>query len=328
MNTSMINFSLAALLAVATCVPTLAFAQDVAKTEEAAPVKRRFDAHVMLREWEGGACTVQLPGQTTTIAARNYKAYPYGTRITLTNDGDNKARSLKLYFSSSDYVQLVGEGSVTLVNEPGTYRAGIVLNRGTLQVTLDPSIPQDLFYVNTASGNFTSIAGGAKIVVSPTMSKSKERTPAVNLSVELSNGEAKFQGQNFFIPKMIIGQGFTCATYADNTETHLEGGSSDFLVNLDNGSDTPTKFAFGAGGLVKFSRRKAKSGRWVVSVLTISGGGTAKNFFSYVDGNPAIRTGELIGEVLPEEDAVAEEKIDAADEKLEELVGDDGDLAL
>lgn len=343
-----------ALVAMAMIYTMPIYAQEDA-TEEPV-VKVKFDPLVMFNDLDG-SCTVKYPNEDVFEPVKRNHAYPFGTTFKMADiydeDGEivEKAGVYKLYFNALNYLKIRGESEVTIqrftpTNDDGEQvnAVGIQVKCGIVDVRLLPELPKYSVCIGVPSGLFTSIAGSAVIEVRKdrTLTEVASNEPVADLRFDVATGNASFQGIHYSIPLMRTSNAFTEATYGDLSDTVItgKGGEFDvvfpnadlsntvitgkggkFDVVLPNGGNAPTIFSLGNEALIKINRLKAKlGGRWVINVLTILSGGKAKNTFTYAEGQPVVRTGDLISEDLP--DQVAEEG-EGTEEPVEETLDED-----
>ena len=130
-------------------------------------------------------------------------------------------------------------------------------------------------------------------------------------------GRVYVEGLNYSIPQIRAANIVQINNAKDHSFTRITSLSGDYVAELQNGTESPSLFTVSPKALLKIWRRKAPVGeRMLVSVLTVSPAGKAKNNFTYAIGRDEIKTGELIQqesteEAVPAAKTPAEKKVAA-----------------
>ncbi len=246
-----------------------------------------YDVLVQVKELDG-TCDVRRPADKDFIPVIPNKAYPYGSIIKV-NSG-----SCKIYFNSTDFVQ-AHAGAEAIFRDFGRRASvGLQVIRGECNVDVGLRTPEKTFRVDVPTGTFYLI--GRSTIRVKNFSDSVDVSND-DLRFEVGTGTAFFQGLHYKIPMMGAANRVSIASAADGSSTRITGLVGAFDVLLDNGTPNPTVFNLSPECLIKLRRKRAEVGNnWVVSVLTVMAGGSARNNFTYVDSSEGITTGELISE--------------------------------
>lgn len=126
----------------------------------------------------------------------------------------------------------------------------------------------------------------------------------VQLTIRGVTGRVYIEGLNYAIPQIRAANIIEITNAKDHSFTRITSLSGDYAAELQNGTESPTLFTVSPKALLKIWRKKAPVGeRMLVSVLTVSPAGKAKNNFTYAIGRNEIKTGELIQQESVEEAA-------------------------
>lgn len=297
------------MLGMALCA-SVVYAQDEAETAK----KVRFDALVKVMELQG-SLQVTLPGATEAIPAISYKAYPYGTVFTATD----KTR-FRVIFSDLSYI--VVQGPVTFIPRASDLwqKVSVDVQRGDFNIAVDQRAQPEQFEIVTPLGSFSSLCGMSKLHVGDI---AKGTVTKEDFSFRVLSGEATFDGLHYTMSGMTQANAFVSADVDGLYFSDVTGRSGEVKMDLPSGDGKNTPFSLTPGATVKITRAKAPaSDNWVVSVLTLYANGEAKNYFCYVENRgEGFSTGELIAEVLPEEEDLEAE--DGEDLESDEFASDE-----
>lgn len=124
----------------------------------------------------------------------------------------------------------------------------------------------------------------------------------IQLVIRGVTGRVCVEGLNYTIPQIRAANIVQITNAKDHSFTRITSLSGDYAAELQNGTESPTIFTVSPKALLKIWRKKAPVGeRMLVSVLTVSPTGKAKNNFTYAIGRDEIKTGELIQQESAEE---------------------------
>lgn len=264
----------------------------------------RYEPLVRITNCEGGTCEVKAPGATAFKAVTNGKAYPYDSAFRLRGGAQ-----CRIYFANAAFLNVTGDADFSVKTyDEGYTKVGLCATLGEYAMSIHENLPANTFLFETPNGTFTSLLGRSEISLKQG-THANDLTKSYDLAFRQNSGSGVFQGLHYKIPEIKISNAFTCEESQDHLATFVIGTLGEMVVQLPNGTGNDTEFPLSVGAEVKIRRVRANAGRrWVVSVFTALNSGTAKNFFVYADGNPDIKTGELIDEILPQDDAEADEE--------------------
>ena len=312
-------------------------AQAVYAQEAAEPKPVRFDAMVKVTDVSAeDAAKVQIlkPGEKTAIAALPHKAYPYGSTFTVP-----EGIRLRVRFSDLSHMMVRGPAVFTPKAAEEWRKVSLEIRRGDYNFSIDTRAQAGQFSVVTPLGTFSSMNGMSKLHVGDI---AKGTVAKEDFAFRVLSGESTFNGVHYTMSKLAQANHFVSADAAGMSASDVIGRVGEVKMDLPTSGDGKnTPFSLTPGATVKITRAKARgSDNWVVSVLTLYANGEAKNYFCYVENRgEGFYTGELIAEVLPEEedDTAAEDAAsgaaeggsaasgsDAAADSLDNF--DDGDL--
>lgn len=295
---------------------TAIYAQDLGEEKAI-----RFEPSVQVLGLENGGMTITKPGETTPIAAVSYKAYPYNSVFTL-----NPGVKCRLRFSDLSYVIVTGPAKVTPVASDVFKKIVLNVERGDFEISVDERAQAGQFSVVTPMGSFTSLKGTSQLYVGDLTKGTIEED---DFTFRTMSGSAVFGGMHYAMKDMPQANAFRTTETAMKTakgkefrDTRLVGVSGEVKTTLPMGGDSVVDLGVSPGTIVKITRaRQPGSDNWVVSVLTLFANGVAQNYFCYVEGRSAeYATGELLAEVLPED----EEAEDGDEEDLDGESDEDG----
>lgn len=292
------------VLGMALCA-SVVYAQDEAE----APKNVRFDALVKVVELQG-SLQVTLPDATGPIAAIPYKAYPYGTTFTATD----KTRFRVIF---SDLTYMVIQGPVSFVPRASDLwqKVSVEVQRGDFNIAVDQRAQPEQFEIVTPLGTFASLRGMSKLHVGDI---TKGTVAKEDFSFRTLSGEAVYEGLHYTMTGLTQANAFISADAEGLSSSDVVGRSGEVKMDIPSGDGKITPFSLTPGATVKITRAKARaSDNWVVSVLTLYANGEAKNYFCYVENRgEGFATGELIAEVLPEEEEIPEEGDESEEDDL------------
>ena len=287
----------------------------------------RFEPSVQVLALEQGGLTVEKPGKAAE-AAVCYKAYPYGSTFTVA-DGVK----CRLRFSDLSFAVVTGPAVVKPMAADMFRKVILDVTRGDFNLSVDQRAQAGQFTVLTPMGSFTSIQGTAKLYVGGDVAGGT--IDDGDFSFRTLSGTAVFGGLHYKMANMTQANAFLSGDAQKMTidgkvfrDTRLEGVSGGVTTAIPMGGDKAIDFALTPGAVVKITRAKNPgSDNWVVSVLTLYADGKAKNYFCYVENrSEEYATGDLLGEVLPEDEESDDEESDAEDEDAEMSGDDSGDF--
>ncbi len=278
----------------------------VCAQEAQEPKPARFDAMVRVMDLEHGTLTVTKPGQPAE-KAMSYRAYPYGSVF----EADAGAR-FRVMFSDLTYAVVKGPARFVPRASDEWRKVAVEVQRGDLNLSVEPRAQPGQFTLVTPLGTFTSLQGMSKLHVGDV---AKGAVTEEDFSFHTLSGNAVYEGLHYKMTGMTQANAFVSADAGGMVSSALVGKSGEVKMEIPAGNGKSTAFSLTPGATVKITRAKAKgSDNWVVSVLTLYANGEAKNYFCYVENRgEGYATGELIAEVLPEEEgAEAAEGADGA----------------
>ncbi len=281
------------------------FAQE--EGEAAKPA--RFESLVRIADLsKPEALTVKRPGADAATQAQVFKAYPYGSTFTL-----EKGATCRVYFSDMTYTVILGPATFTPEASDEWKKVDMKVQRGTYNVSVHASVLPDQFSVTTPLGTFAEMQGMSRVHVGDI----KDGVVTTDdFSFRVLSGTAKFKGLHYAMSEMTQANYFTEANASGMTTSDIKGRVGEVKMDIPTSGDGKTMpFSLTPGTTVKITRAKAKgSNNWTVSVLTFFANGEAQNYFCYVENRgEGYYTGELIAEILPEEEEGEEGEEDADD---------------
>lgn len=297
---------------------TAVYAQDDLEMQ-----KVRFEPSVQVLALEQRGVTVQKPGKAAE-AAVCYKAYPYGSTFTVA-----EGVKCRLRFSDLSFAVVTGPAVLKPMSAELFQKVILDVQRGDLDLSVDQRAQAGQFTVLTPMGSFTSIQGTAKLYVGEIEGGTIEEG---DFSFRTLSGTAVFGGLHYKMANMTQANAFFSGDVQKITtdgkvfrDTRLEGVSGGVTTALPTGGDKAIDFALTPGAVVKITRAKNPgSDNWVVSVLTLYADGKAKNYFCYVENRgEEYATGDLLGELLPEDEEEEGGEAEGADGEDAEMSGDD-----
>ena len=283
---------------------TAVYAQDDLEMQ-----KVRFEPSVQVLALEQRGVTVQKPGKAAE-AAVCYKAYPYGSTFTVA-----EGVKCRLRFSDLSFAVVTGPAVLKPMSAELFQKVILDVQRGDLDLSVDQRAQAGQFTVLTQMGSFTSIQGTAKLYVGEIEGGTIEEG---DFSFRTLSGTAVFGGLHYKMANMTQANAFLSG---DVQKTTVDG----VTTALPTGGDKAIDFALTPGAVVKITRAKNPgSDNWVVSVLTLYADGKAKNYFCYVENRgEEYATGDLLGELLPEDEEEEDGEAEDADGEDAEMSGDD-----
>ncbi|MBQ9693475.1 MAG: hypothetical protein IJV69_01795 [Kiritimatiellae bacterium] len=283
----------------------------------------RFEPSVQVLALEQGGLTVQKPGKSPE-AGVCYKAYPYGTQFTL-----DEGVKCRLRFNDLSFAVVKGPAVVKPMASDMFQKVVLDVSRGDVNLSVDQRAQAGQFTVLTPMGSFTSIQGTAKLHVGEITGGTIEDD---DFAFRTLSGTAVFGGLHYKMADMTQANAFLSADAETQTasgkvfrDTRLEGTSGSVATALSMGGDKTIDFALTPGAVVKITRAKNPgSDNWVVSVLTLYADGKAKNYFCYVENRgDEYATGDLLGELLPEEEEGDGEDTEETEDEASDTSADD-----
>lgn len=290
------NTMLATMLGVALGA-TAVYAQDLMEEKMV-----RFEPSVQVIGLENGGLSVTKPGEMIPTPGVSYKAYPYGS-IFEVGDGVK----CRLRFSDLTYAVVKGPAKLTPIASDLFSKVVLDVARGDVNLSVDTRAQPGQFTVVTPMGSFTSLQGTSRLHVGDISNAEVDEN---DFSFRTLSGTAVFGGLHYKMGNMTQANAFFSGDATSVTsngkifrDTQIEGVSGEVVTELPMGAENKIDFSLTPGSVVKITRAKHPgSNNWVVSVLTLFANGVAQNYFCYVEGRGAeYATGDLVGEVLPEE---------------------------
>ncbi len=278
---------------------TAVYAQDAGEEKAI-----RFEPSVQILGLENGGLTVLKPGAEAPVNAIPYKAYPYGSKFVLA-DGVK----CRLRFSDLSYAIVKGPAKFMPTATDAYQKVALDVEKGDVNFSIDDRALQGQFTVITPMGSFTSLKGGSRLRVGEISEEGEIDDD--DFSFRVMSGSAVFSGLHYAMNDMSQANAFrsadsvvTTATGKEFRDTRIVGVSGEVKTALPMGGEAMSDLSVNPGTIVKITRaRQPGSNNWVVSVLTLYANGLAQNYFCYVEGrSQEYATGELVGELLPEED--------------------------
>ena len=290
----------------------------VAVAQEPAEAQKkplRFDAMVKVSGFLDSApegVQVQKPGEKEAQAVIPGKAYPYGSRFTVSS-------GTKFRLSFADLTYVICRGPATFVPQAEDEWRKVSLNaeRGDFNFSVDDRALDGQFQAVTPLGTFASMKGRSRLHVGVIQDPKAWKQDATQAKIQedfafrILSGSAVFKGLHYTMTDLSQANAFTTSDAAGMVATDVTGKTGEVKMELPTGAGKSTPFSLTPGATVKVMRAKARaSDNWVVSVLTLYANGEAQNYFCYVENRgDGFRTGELIAEVNPadEEEATSED---------------------
>ena len=289
---------------------TVVYAQDVVEEQMV-----RFEPAVQVIGLENGGLTVLKPGEKIATPGVSYKAYPYGSAFEVA-----AGVKCRLRFSDLTYAVVRGPAKLTPVASDMFRKVVLDVAYGDVNFSVDKRAQAGQFTVVTPMGSFTSLQGTSRLHVGKITS---EVVGEDDFSFRTLSGTAVFGGLHYKMAGMTQANAFVSGDEIKETasgkvfrDTCIEGVSGEVATEIPMGADKKIDFSLTPGAVVKITRAKQPgSNNWVVSVLTLFANGAAQNYFCYVEGRSAeYATGDLLSEVLPEEDEDGEGEGEEADD--------------
>lgn len=243
-----------------------------------------------------GSCEVQKPTIDKPEAVIVGRAYPLGSVFR------SKDAVMTVAFGE-DAGMKVFEGTEFIVSaQPGKEDTRVIqVFSGKINMILPDDLEDDsLFTVILPEIVCKKLKGKSEMAfVSSTDTE-------IQLTIRGVTGRVYVEGTNYSIPQIRAANIVQVTNARDHSFTRITSLSGDYATELQNGTDSPTLFTVSPKALLKIWRKKAPVGeRMLVSVLTVSPTGKAKNNFTYAIGRDEIKTGELIQQESTEEVAPA-----------------------
>lgn len=284
--------------------------------------KVRFEPAVQILDLEQPGVTVIKSGATTAVEGLCFKAYPYGSTFKV---ADGVTCSLR--FSDLTKVAVTGPAELTPMASDMFSKIVLDVKRGELGFAVDTRAEAGQFTVITPIGSFTSMQGTARLMVGDIAAGTIDED---DFSFRMLSGSAVFSGLHYGMKDMTQANAYRSSEVKKVTtagkiyqDTRLTGASGDVRTSFAMGNGQDAEFSLAPGATVKITRAKQPgSENWVVSVLTLHANGKAKNYFCYVDGRgEEYATGDLLGEVLPEDEEGedGEEDADTSEEDMDDF---------
>ncbi len=287
------------------CVAMGAYAQD----EEAGTKPERFEALVRVTDISmPGTLKVTRPGVTTAEPVQVFKAYPYESTFTL-----EKGATCRLFFSDMTYTVVLGPATFKPVAGDEWRKVDVQAQMGTYNFSVDSRVLPGQFSVTTPLGTFSEMQGMSRVHVGDIKAGT---VTADDFSFRVLSGTAKFNGLHYSMSGMTQANYFTEANSEGLLMSDIKGRVGEVKMNLPTSGDGKNMdFALTPGTTVKITRAKAQGSKnWTVSVLTLFANGEAQNYFCYVENRgDGYYTGELIAELLPEEEEGEESSAEDAE---------------
>lgn len=293
----------------------------VCAQEAQEPKPARFDAMVRVMDLEHGTLMATKPGLPAERAL-SYKAYPYGTVF----EADAGAR-FRVMFSDLSYAVVKGPARLIPRASDAWRKVAVEVTHGDVNFFVEQRAQPGQFTLVTPLGVFTSLQGMSKLHVGDV---AKGAVAEEDFSFRTLSGNAVFEGLHYKMTGMTQANAFISADARGMLASAITGKLGEVKMEIPSGDGKATAFSLTPGSTVKITRAKAKgSDNWVVSVLTLYANGEAKNYFCYVENRgEGYATGELIAEVLPEEEDPSADGADSAAQNGDnaQLEGEEGGL--
>lgn len=219
------------------------------------------------------------------------RAYPLGSTFR-TGPGS----TVFINFSFSDGVQLMENTELIVHADPKKPDTrAVTLVRGQLRTFMKDSMPEEMFSVTTPNAICKSLAGRAEITLN-------FKDDNEELSVATITGSLLMEGLQFTIPTLRAANTVNVLTATNRSLSRLISEKGDFKVVLSTGTEFPVTYDMSPRAVIKVWREVAPvGGRTVVSTLVVGPSGTARHRFVYALGRDALATGELVDQVVLEQ---------------------------
>ena len=233
-----------------------------------------------------GVCQVKKPGAAAFEPVLNGKAYPFGTSIRTGKDGE-----AFILLSPDDSLRMSSACELS-VSEPEGAPAGsnriVRLAEGKLDVSVHDGLAEKALLVETSVAACDSFVGRSTVELRKTKKPQKDKLD-LHLLVHTDNGAIHVFGPQFSVPKMKSGSAVRIESSVDRSITRIVNESNDYLVEIDNGSETPVSLETTTRSTIRICREQAPvGGKLVVSVLEVAPDGKGKGNFAFVLGEPSL----------------------------------------
>lgn len=233
-----------------------------------------------------GNCHVKKPDAAVFVPAINGKAYPFGTMVRTGSDGETF-----VILSPDDSLRMLPQSELAVFEPEGTLSNAnriIRLDQGRLEISLRDNLLEKSLVIDTPVASCDSFVGRSRIELWKGKKLAKDKLDLL-LLVRTENGTIRVNGPQFSVPKMKSGSALRIESSSDRSITRIINESNDYLVNIENGTDTPVPLETNTRSTVRICREHAPVGnKLVVSVLETAPDGKGKGNFAFVLGDPTL----------------------------------------
>jgi len=233
-----------------------------------------------------GACQAKKPDAAVFEPAINGKAYPFGTTIRTGADGETF-----LLLSPDDTIRMLPQSELAVYEPEGTLGNSnrvIRLAEGRLEISVRDNLTEKSLVIDTPVAACAGFVGRSRIDLSKAKKATKDKLDLL-MQVHTEQGAVRVNGPQFSVPNMKSGSALRIESSTDRSITRLVNESNDYLVNIENGTDTPVPLETKTRSTVRICREHAAvGGKLVVSVLETAPDGKGKGNFAFVLGDPTL----------------------------------------
>ena len=246
------------------------------------------------------------------------RAYPYGTRLTVNNDGEK----VHVFVAPNRQIHLANGADIVVENDPDAPTAKRAqLLSGTVEANLGRDEEETTpFSIVTQAAVFNDFRGRVAI-------SAQDAGASWKAAVRILNGKVTVSAPQLVPSRLGNSCSLTIETGKDATFTEVDGVAGDYKLLLENGSEPPYEADFHAGSRVKIWRSWApKSHLLAVAVLIANGDGSVAASYAFNEGQAPVKTGpETSVAANASEDAEAN-GTDQPEAVTDELSGFDSDF--
>jgi hypothetical protein len=231
-----------------------------------------------------GNCLVKKPGSAAFEPVFNGKAYPFGTTVRTGDDSE-----LFVVLSTEDTVRLLPNSELSVwepAGSAGNSNRVVRFQAGKIELATREGLAQQSLVVETELASCDSFTGRSAMEVQKKTAKKPVATQLdLSQKIATENGALRVRGPQFTIPKLKSGSSVRLDASRDRAITRITNESNDYLVNIENGTDTPVSLETTTHSTVRICREHAPvGGKLVVSVLETAPDGKGKGNFAFVLG--------------------------------------------
>jgi len=308
---SMTRTTIAFLLAAAVAMPSAAEEDaDAATVEKPAEAESAKDASEMnpgnfttlpACRFAEGQAEVRKPGSAEWELVEEGRFYPLGSSFRTIGAG-----RMKVAFGLESMASISGDSSFGTRQQPlGEKTRAILLERGTVELSLPRNMKEGLFFVSAPSFTVRNPAGESKFTY-------EDLGDGDAVTVRCVTGALALGGRHFDVPSMHAANEVKIRSSRDYLETILYGTSGDYVVKIDRGLVSKTEIGddgtvrnvskkdslewhLSPATKVRINRAVPSIGeRMSVAVMTFDAAGELKNNFAFAEDRAEVNTGELV----------------------------------